>query len=126
MFQRFIFTTILSVCVIVPLSNDIFISGMPAMKQYFAVGDNISWVLSFSLLGLAAAQLFYGPFSDRFGRKPVLLFGLLLYTFASAQVMSTDSFSWLLLGRFIQAMGACSAITSALAIARDRCEQKET
>ncbi len=122
--QRVIFTIILSVCVIAPLNNDIFISGMPEMKKYF-VGSDISLVLSYSLLGLAVAQLFYGPLFDRFGRKPVLLFGLLLFTLASAQVMATDSFTFLLMGRFVQSIGACSAITAALAIARDTCKHDE-
>lgn len=122
--HRLILTTILSVCVIVPLTNDIFISGIPAMKQVF-VGNNISLVLSFSLLGLALGQLFYGPLSDRFGRKPILLTGLVVYILASAQVMTANSFAALLAGRLFQAIGACSATISALAIARDTCEHHE-
>lgn len=122
--QRIIFTVILSVCLIVPLTNDIFISAIPDMKNFF-IGANISFVLSISLLGLAVAQLFYGPLLDRFGRKPVLLGGLLLYILASTAVMTANSFALLLIGRFFQAIGACSAITSSLAIARDTCKQEE-
>jgi Bcr/CflA subfamily drug resistance transporter len=118
------FTVILSVCVLVPLANDLFISGMPEMRNFF-MGDNISLVFSISLLGLAVAQPFYGPLSDRFGRKPVLLAGLLIYTLASAQVMFANTFVPLLIGRFFQAIGVCSAIASALPIARDTCEQDE-
>ena len=94
------------------------------MKKFFA-GNNISLVLSIFLLGLAISQPFYGPLSDRFGRKPVLLIGLSLYTLASALVMLSNSFPVLLIGRFIQAVGICSAITSALAIARDTCKNEE-
>lgn len=121
---KFFFIIALSVCLAVPLTNDIFISGMPEMKKFFT-GDNISLVLSIFLLGLAVSQPFYGPLLDRFGRKPVLLAGLIIYTIASAIVMLSHSFSILLIGRFIQAVGICSAITSALAIARDTCQNEE-
>ena len=121
--NKLLFSLILSVCAIVPLTNDIFISGITQMTQYFP-GSNISLVLSVSLLGLAISQTFYGPLSDRFGRKPVLLIGLIIYTVMSAIVTFSTSFYLLLLGRFIQAVGACSAIVSALAIARD-CYSKE-
>lgn len=122
--HKFFFIIALSVCITVPLTNDIFISGMPEMEHFFA-GSNISLVLSIFLLGLAIAQPFYGPLSDRFGRKPVLLIGLLIYTLASALAMLADSFSVLLIGRLMQAIGICSAITSALAIARDTCKDEE-
>ena len=122
--HKFTFIIVLSVCMTVPLTNDIFISGMPAMKKYF-VGSDISLVLSTLLLGLAIAQLFYGPLLDRFGRRPVLLAGLILYTLASAVVMTSSSFTLLLVGRFFQAVGICSAITSSLAIARDTYKQEE-
>lgn len=122
--HKFFFIIALSVCITVPLTNDIFISGMPEMKTFF-VGNNISLVLSIFLLGLAVSQPFNGPLSDRFGRKPVLLAGLFLYTAASALAMLSGSFSTLIIGRFIQAIGISSALTSALAIARDTCQDEE-
>ena len=115
---KFIFLAVLSVCLVPPLSNDIFISGLPAINQHFP-GANTALILSIALFGLALAQPFYGPLLDRFGRRPVLLTGLWIYTLASAQVMLTDSFTALLIGRFLQAIGACSAIITVFAIVRD-------
>lgn len=117
-YYAIIFLIILSVCLVVPFSIDIFISGFPAMSRYFP-GANVSLILSVALLGLAVAQPIYGPLLDRFGRRPVLMVGLWIYTIASAQVMLTNSFTLLLIGRVIQALGACSAIISVFAIARD-------
>lgn len=116
--NKFIFNAILSVCIIVPFSNDIFISGFVEMKNYFDTA-NISLVLSVFFFGLAVSQPIYGPLLDRFGRRPVLLMGLWIFTLASAQVMLTHSFILLLIGRFFQALGVCSASVSVYAITRD-------
>lgn len=116
--QKLLLFITLSSGVTAPLTNDMFIAGIPAMQQVF-LGQNIALVLGMSLLGLALAQPFYGPLSDHFGRKPVLVTGLLIYTLASVVVMQTNSFHILLIARIIQAVGVCSTITSGFAIARD-------
>ncbi|MCK4608147.1 MAG: Bcr/CflA family efflux MFS transporter [Gammaproteobacteria bacterium] len=122
--SRFVFGAILSVCIIVPFSNDIFISGFPEMSRFF-VGANISLILSVFFLSLAIAQPIYGPLSDHFGRRPVLLVGLWIYTIASIIIITTDSFSLLIVGRFFQALGVCSAAVSVYAIIRDVCGQEK-
>jgi len=116
--HKAIFSIIFTVCLVVPFSIDIFISGLPEIGQHFP-GANISLLLSVALFGFALAQPFYGPLLDRFGRRPVLLAGLWIYTLASAQVMLANSFELLIIGRFIQTLGACSATISIYAIARD-------
>ncbi len=122
--QKLLLIITFSSGITVPLTNDLFVAGIPAMQQVF-ISHNITLVLSMSLLGLAIAQPIYGPLSDHFGRKPVLIVGLLIYTLASAVVMLTHSFHTLLIARIIQAIGVCSTITSALAIARDTYEGHE-
>ena len=116
--QKIIFFIILSVCIIVPFSNDIFAAAFPVMEDYFQT-SHIHLVLSIGLLGLALAQPLYGPLSDRFGRRPVLLTGLWIYTLASVGVLFAPSFPLFLLGRLFQAIGACSILVSVLAIIRD-------
>lgn len=116
--QKLLLFITLSSGVMVPLTNDMFLAGIPAMQHVF-LGQNIALVLGMSLLGLALAQPFYGPLLDHFGRKPVLIIGVLIYTLASLVVMQTNSFHILLVARIIQAIGVCSTITSGLAIARD-------
>ena len=115
---KFIFIIALFSCLIAPFNMDMFISGLPEIGIYFKT-ENPSLILSVSLLGIAVAQLFYGPLLDRFGRKPVLVTGLWIFTLASTETILVHSFSLFLVGRFVQAIGACSAITAAFATARD-------
>ncbi len=122
--KKVLFYLSLSVCVIVPFSNDIFVSAIPEMSQFFHT-NRIPLIISIFLLGLALSQPFYGPLSDRYGRKPVLLIGLIIFTLSSLAIVLTDSFPILVAARFVQALGACSAIVSALAIIRDACKPEE-
>ncbi|GGG05455.1 MULTISPECIES: multidrug effflux MFS transporter [Cysteiniphilum] len=109
---------VLSVCIITPFANDIFIASFPEMGQTFNT-SHIGLVMTVFMIGLATAQLFYGPLLDRFGRKPVLVTGLVIYTLASLMIVFSTSFHMLLIGRFFQAIGTCSSIVAAMAIARD-------
>lgn len=106
------------VTLVVPFSIDIFIASFPQMREYFQ-GQNVSLLMSVFLLGFALAQPFYGPFLDRFGRKPVLLCGLSLYTISSAVLVFSSNFSLLVGARFFQALGGCSCTICAFAVARD-------
>lgn len=109
---------IFGTCLIVPFANDIYIPALPDIARAFP-GSDASLILSIFLLGLALSQLIYGPLLDRFGRKPVLTIGIVLYTLASVLVMTAVTFNMLLIARFIQAIGACSAFVSVMAILRD-------
>jgi DHA1 family bicyclomycin/chloramphenicol resistance-like MFS transporter len=108
----------LSVVVLMPLSTDMFIAGFPAMQHYFHT-LHVGWVISAYLLGNAVSQPFYGPLLDRFGRRPVLIVGLLIYVLASAVTLFAGSFWLFLLARFGQALGACSTIAGSFAIIHD-------
>jgi DHA1 family bicyclomycin/chloramphenicol resistance-like MFS transporter len=70
-------------------------------------------------LGLATAQLFYGPFTDRFGRKPVLYAGLALYSAGALGSALAPSFEVLIVSRFIWGVGAAGPRALTLAIGRD-------
>ena len=75
--------------------------------------------ISAYLVGFAIGQLLYGSASDRFGRKPVLLTGLLVYCAASFLCAFAWSVEMLMLARALQAVGACSGIVVARAVVRD-------
>ena len=102
------------------ISTDLYLPSLPAIAVQFEAGAGaVQLTLSVFLLGFALSQLIYGPLSDRFGRRPVLLAGLALYVVASLACAAADSLSLLILARFCQAVGACSGVVLGRAIVRD-------
>ena len=78
------------------------------------------------LFGLAGGQLVAGPLSDRLGRKPLFLFGLILFAVSATVSAVTKDFNVLLVARLLQAFGACSAMVSGRAVVRDRLDANES
>ncbi len=103
-----------------PLSTDMYLPAMPSMAQALGGGiDAVQLTLSVFLAGFAVSQLFYGALSDRFGRKPVLVFSLLLFTAASAGCATADDVGELIAWRFAQSVGACAGPVLGRAMVRD-------
>ena len=91
-----------------PISTDLYLPSLPAIGAAFAVGNGeVQLTLSVFLAGFAVSQLVYGPLSDRFGRRPVILGGLTLYLLASIACALAPDIELLILARFLQAVGAC-------------------
>ncbi|UVF19673.1 multidrug effflux MFS transporter [Microvirga terrae] len=103
-----------------PLSTDMYLPSLPAIAAgLHATTGQTQLTLSAFLLGFAAGQFFYGPVSDRIGRKPVLLFGLGLFTLASLICALSPNIETLIAARFLQALGASGPIVLGRAIVRD-------
>jgi len=105
---------------LLPLSTDMYLASLPGLRLYFDVSvPQAQLTLSVFVVGFAISQLAYGPLSDRFGRRPVLLGGLGIYVVASLACLSAQSIEWLITARFFQAMGACASTVIGRAIIRD-------
>ena len=103
-----------------PMSTDLYLPSLPALTAYFGVGEAAGQLtLSAFLLGLAGGQIIYGPLSDRYGRRPVLLFGVGLYAAASIVCAFAPSIEALVIARFCQACGACVGPVLGRAVVRD-------
>lgn len=109
-----------SIVLVDALAVQLFLPVMPEIKKAYGLSDALVG-LSFSgtLLVMAIATLVYGSLSDRYGRRPVLLAGLILFTAGGAVAALAGSISALIAGRIIQALGAGCGITLARVIARD-------
>jgi DHA1 family bicyclomycin/chloramphenicol resistance-like MFS transporter len=109
-----------------PLTIDIYLPSLPTLVRYFQTTDaTVQLTLPVFFVGLALGQLFYGPLSDRFGRRPPLLVGIALYVLASAACALAPTIETLLVARFVQALGGCAGMTIALAVVRDRYDPRE-
>lgn len=103
-----------------PLSTDMYLPSLPAIGESLAVGTaQVQLTLSIFLAGYAVGQIFYGPISDHFGRRPALLGALALFILGSALCALSSSIDMLILGRFVQAIGGSGPIVLARSIVRD-------
>ncbi|CNL07234.1 purine nucleoside transporter PunC [Yersinia frederiksenii] len=103
------------------LATDMYLPAFGAMQQELQTSAGaISASLSIFLAGFAIAQLIWGPVSDKLGRKPVLLAGLGLFAIGCLGILWVETASQLLILRFIQAVGVCSAAVSWQALVVDR------
>lgn len=103
-----------------PLSIDMYLPSLPALAIAFGTTAAAAQItLTSFMLGFSLGMLVYGPLSDAYGRRPILLGGVILYAIASAGCAMSYSIDSLVLLRFLQALGAGSASVLARAIARD-------
>jgi DHA1 family bicyclomycin/chloramphenicol resistance-like MFS transporter len=109
-----------AITLIGPLSIHLFLPAIPTIKAEFAISDALAtFTFSITLMTMAFMTLIYGNISDRYGRRPVLLIGLVFFIAGSAATMLASSVPTLIAGRLLQAIGAGCGVTLARAIARD-------
>jgi MFS transporter, DHA1 family, multidrug resistance protein len=102
------------------LSLNILVPAVPSLVVKFAADPaSVQLTVSLYLMGLASAQLVFGPLSDRFGRRPVLIAGLALATIASTAAIFAASIASLITARVFQSLGASTGQTIGRAIIRD-------
>jgi len=103
-----------------PLSLGIPVQSIPAIANTFgATYGTTQLIISAFLLSFAVSQLVVGPLSDRFGRKPVLYGGLLIYGVASVGAALANSIDILILARVLQGAGGCAALVTPRAVVQD-------
>ena len=118
--SRWLLALLAALVALGPLSVDVYLPAMPAMMA--ALGTDIQHMhltLSTYLTGFALFHLACGPLADRFGRKPILIGGTVLFVLACLGCSLSTTVQELMLFRFIQGVGACVGPTLARAVARD-------
>jgi DHA1 family bicyclomycin/chloramphenicol resistance-like MFS transporter len=104
------------------LAIDSMLPALPAIGRTLGIAadNDRQWIITAYLLGFGAAQIVYGPLADRFGRKPVLLTGLVVYTLCSIACAFAPTLDSMLLARAAQGVGAAGARVLTISIVRDR------
>ncbi len=103
------------------LAIDSMLPALPNIGEHLGMADENArqWVITSYLLGFGVAQLAYGSLADRYGRKPVILAGLALYTVFAALCAFATTFDMLLLARFLCGLGAAATRVLTVSIVRD-------
>jgi MFS transporter, DHA1 family, multidrug resistance protein len=110
----------MAVAAVSPLGINMYLPSMPGMARDLGVDfATIQLTLSLYLAAMAIGQLIVGPLSDRFGRRPVLLIGLIVFVVGSLICLTAPDVVVLIFGRVVQALGGCVGITLSRAIVRD-------
>ncbi|MBV8618987.1 MAG: multidrug effflux MFS transporter [Curvibacter sp.] len=108
------------------LAMHIFVPALPYAAQGLKASPGaMQLTVSLYIAGLAMGQLIYGPVSDRFGRRPTLMVGLVLYTLAGLVAAWAPDIDTLLAARLFQALGGCAGLVLGRAIVRDTASSGE-
>lgn len=102
------------------IETDISVPGFPQMMDYFGVSEaEVQLTMSLNFFGFCLAGLLYGPLSDSYGRRPIMLFGNTLFLIAAIGTASSTHIGSLIAWRFLQGIGASATFTVAFAIIAD-------
>lgn len=100
--------------------SDMYVPALPAMTHDLQTNSTLMQLsISLYVLTLALSQVIYGPLSDRFGRRVVIISGLLISLIGTTVCMFSDSVTSLLIGRFIQGLGIGAPLCTSRALSRD-------
>lgn len=118
--NRFLIAYLAFLGAFAPLSTDMYLPALPRMAEKLAASNElVGYTISFFLFFFAFSMLVWGPLSDKYGRRPILIAGSLIFVFSSAAIALSDSITSILIGRCVQACGAGAMSAISLTIVRD-------
>ena len=102
------------------VTTDLYLPALPAIRENLGASmGEIQLTLTALLLAFGISQLVWGPLSDRFGRRPILLVGMSAYVLASVACVLAPGIGWLIAARTVQGIAMGAAVMAARAIVRD-------
>lgn len=103
------------------LAIDSMLPALPQMAEALGIAEanQRQWIITAYLLGFGISQIFYGTISDRYGRRPVLIIGLVIYVLASIAAAFAGSFEAMMVARVVQGVGAAATRVLVVSIVRD-------
>ena len=109
-----------------PFVMDMYLPTLPAMSVYFRTTSSMVQLgLTTSMAGLAAGQLFFGPLSDKYGRRPVLSVALMLFLLSTAGCIFSENILQFITLRFLQGVSGAGGVVLSRSIAADKYSARE-
>jgi DHA1 family bicyclomycin/chloramphenicol resistance-like MFS transporter len=103
-----------------PLSTDMYLPALPLLQEIWQQPMSVvNFTLSGFFIGFCVSMLLYGPLSDKFGRRPPLMWGIIIYIAASVASGFVDDIYYLIVLRVLQGVGASSGVVISMAITKD-------
>lgn len=103
-----------------PFVTDMYLPTLPAMEQVFHTTTSaVQLGLSMSMVGLAVGQIFFGPMSDKFGRRPILVWSMILFAISTLVSIWSPTIEFFNVCRFLQGLGGSGGIVLSRSIATD-------
>ncbi|MCM1051071.1 MAG: multidrug effflux MFS transporter [Paenibacillus sp.] len=103
-----------------PFVTDMYLPVLPRMSEIFGCSaSNVQMGLTMSLVGLAIGQLFFGPLSDKYGRRPVLVASLVLFSVSTVVILFSPDITWFNICRLFQGIGGSGGIVLSRSVATD-------
>ncbi|ASP32512.1 multidrug effflux MFS transporter [Labrenzia sp. VG12] len=111
---------LIAISTISPLAMQIYLPSLAGMMIVFsATAGEIQLTMSAFFIAVAVSQLFWGPLSDQFGRRPVIILGMALFVIGSILCLVAPNLEMLIAARVLQAAGGCTGLVLGRAIVRD-------
>ncbi|OEF23312.1 Bcr/CflA family drug resistance efflux transporter [Vibrio rumoiensis 1S-45] len=125
--QRNLLPMLMAMVLLSPLAIDIYLPSLPTMAAEFSVSNSeVQSTLILFLFSMGLGQVIIGPLADRFGRRPVALFGIVLYGLSSVLAAMAHQFEWLQIARVLQGLAACSTSIVVFSAVRDCYSTKDS
>lgn len=108
------------------LSNDIYLPSMPKLESVFGVDSNmLQLTMTVWFAGVALPQLLFGPLTDKYGRRPIIIYGGICFLIATLMCMAATNIYLLIFARFLQGVGVCSLNVATYTILVDLYDYKK-
>ncbi|MDR0507144.1 MAG: multidrug effflux MFS transporter [Dysgonamonadaceae bacterium] len=122
----YLLVTLSAMTAFAPLVTDMYLPALPALSGFFHTSASmVQMTISTSMLGIAVGQLFFGPISDKLGRRRPLFASFILYLLATIGCIFSSNVPTFIAFRLLQGLGAAGSIVLARSIAADRFSGKE-
>lgn len=109
-----------------PFVTDMYLPTLPSMKDIFHTSESMVQLgLTTAMIGLALGQLFFGPISEKYGRKPVLIVAMIVFSIAAFASIFSPTIEFFLVCRFFQGIGGSGGIVLSRSISTDSYSGRE-